>query len=243
MSQKKESLYFKNVSETQLSNFKSYLEQNNAVGFEGNNGMVKAKCLEFGFNFDPKNKSLEINPIIYPENLSDLSPELRYNAATRLISNIMGGQDAIHPMILASTNGYPSHPGEYGVYDYVIPYIVNNSGMNFTFATQNMNHGNITSNLSTAPNTTSTEPVELFRAESTKLSGVGVGGTVTYQWGDGQTVITIQFFLNTKFTHSFTVGKTGPAASKLNIVVGSDSPVVSGYTYLDPIITITPAQA
>jgi len=236
-------LNFKNVSETQMGNLKTYLTHNNATGFEGNSGTVKVKgnCLEFGFDFNPESKILEIDPKTYPENLAKLSPEIRNKVASRLISNVMGGSGAINPLVLASSNGYPSHPSKYGVYDYVIPYIVNNSGLDFTFSAQSMDHGSISSNLSTVPNTASTESVELFEADSTKLSGVGVGGTVTYQWGDGQTVISIQFFLNTMFTHSFTVGATGPAASKLTIVVTKNSPVVSGYTYLDPVITITPA--
>ena len=241
MNQLTDTLKFPHISETQRANFKNYLEQNNANGFEGNCGIVKGDCLEFEFDFNPKTEVLEINPKIYPENLAKLSPEIRNKAAIRLVSNIMGGSAALNPMVLASTNGYPSHPSKYGVYDYVIPYIVNNSGLDFTFSSQSMDHGNVSSNLSNVPNTSSTESVKLFEADSSKLSGVGVGCTVTYQWGDGQTLITIQFFLNTMFTHSFTVGAKGPAASKLKIVITKNAPVVSGYTYLDPVITITPA--
>lgn len=241
MNQIKSVLNFNDVSETQLERLKTYLKQNNVNGFEGNTGTVKGNCLEFGFHFNPESKILEIDPKTYPENLEKLSPEIRNKAAFKLVSNIMGGSSARNPLVLASSNGYPSHPSKYGVYDYVIPYIVNNSGLDFTFSTQNMAHGNISSNLSTVSNTASTDAVELFEADSSKLSGFGVGGTVTYQWGDAQTVILIQFFLNTIFTHSFTVGVKGPAASKLKIVVTKDSPIVSGYTYLNPVITITPA--
>ena len=226
-----------NVSQQQFDRLRAYLVHNGCSGVEGNSGTAVAECLTLGYRFDPTTGTLELQAERLPKNLQTLPDNLRVPAALRLMSNVMGHGAAPRAMALAAASSYPNHPSTYGVYDYVIPFITNNTGHIFSFKDQTMAQGTLASYTSTvAANNTQ---VQLFEADSSKLSGTGVGGTVNYVWQDNTTIMTINFFLNTEFTHSFSVGFS---TTSLTATVTSTDPTLAGYTYLDPQITVQVAS-
>lgn len=217
-----------------MERFRSYLAQNDVTGYEANQGILIGKCLQGSYLYDPSRQSLALEPESLPKNLMLLDEEIRSAALLSLLNNILGiGPGSNIP----GNKGLQGkrHPGHYGVYDYVIPTIKNNSSGGFGFASQDMSNGTLYSYTQFVK---SGDTVELFEADSTKLSGLGVGGTIVYLWGDNQTALNIKFFLNTIFTSTFTVGTTGPLANRLSVTITDNSPDLDGYTYLNPVITV-----
>lgn len=224
---------FDNVTAQNFDRLKAYLRSNACTGLDGNEGTAIGHCLHLGYRFDPAAGTLHLSAQSLPKNLQSLPSNLRINAARRLLANAMGlGKPALGaPM--AAAGDYPSHPSRYGVYDYVIPYVTNQTSHAFTFKSQTMNEGTLFSNQGSIPSNAS--ELQIFEADSSKLSGTGVGGSVEYVWADNTTVMTISFFLNTVFTHTFTVGFS---TNMLTADVTNTDPDLSGYTYLDPKITV-----
>ena len=231
-------LIFNCVSGENLAMLKTFLQQNGCEGFDENSGTVQGRCLGFDFKYEPSSHTLELVPKSLPKNLASLPEDIGHAAAYTMLSNVMGLEGANRPMTeMLTASTYPSPPSRYGVYDYVIPFITNTTGEAFHFSSQTMAHGTIFSNVETVA--ANALVIELFEADSAKLSGYGVGGRIVYQWADNATDVNIDFFLNTIFTHTFTVGFSGPNAANMVGVITENSPVLSGYTYLDPKITIS----
>ena len=225
---------FNNVTPENFSRLKTYLQNNDCTGLDGNEGTAVGSCLRLGYKFDPSAKTLDLDAEALPENLQSLPDAKRVAAGHRLLANVMGLNGPATLILAADDTTYPYHPGRYGVYDYVIPYVTNQTGHIFSFKNQTMTNGTLESHEATIAADAS--EFMLFEADSSKLSGVGVGGDVTYIWKDNVTVMTISFFLNTIYTHTFTVGFS---TTTLTSTITDDSPVLSGYTYLDPKIVIT----
>jgi len=227
---------FDKVTSEHFARLKTYLKENGCTGLNGNDGMALGQCLKLGYRFDPDAGTLDIKAESLPENLASLPEDKRVAAGHRLLANVMG-MNGPSKIILATPDSYPSKPNRYGVYDYVIPYVTNESGFPFSFKSQSMEHGTLHSHVPTIGADAS--ELEVFEADSSKLSGLGVGGTVKYIWKDNTTVMSIEFFLNTIYTHTFTVGFS---TTTLTASVTGDDPELDGYTYLDPKITITKAS-
>jgi len=227
-------IQFENLTIENFDRLKAYLRHNNCTGLDGNEGSAIGHCLNLGYRFDPVTGKLDLSAERLPENLQALPPELRVKAGSRLLANAMGvGRPALQ-MTLATTTTYPNKPNRYGVYDYVTAWVTNSTGHPFTFKDQNLDHGTMFFYASTIDPNASV--AQMFEADSTKLSGLGVGGSVDYIWADNATVMTISFFLNTIYTHTFTVGFSTTALSS---TVSDTDPSLDGYTYLNPKITIT----
>jgi len=225
---------FENLTPGNFDKLKAYLRHNNCTGLEGNEGSAIGHCLDLAYRFDPATGTLDLSAQRLPENLQALPPELRVKAGSRLLANAMGVGRPARPMALAATATYPNKPNRYGVYDYVTAWVTNSTGHAFTFKDQSLDHGTMFSYAGTIDANASV--AQIFEADSAKLSGVGVGGSVDYVWADNTTVMTISFFLNTIYTHTFTVGFSTTA---LTSSVTDTDPSLDGYTYLNPQITIT----
>lgn len=225
---------FENVTPENFDRLKAYLQKNDCSGLDGNEGTAIGHCLKLGYRFEPAEATLDLSAESLPENLRQLPSDMRVRAGSKLLSTVMGLGGPARSIALDSTSSYPNQPSRYGVYDYVIPYVTNQSGHPFTFKDQSLTNGTL---YSYEPAIAVDASVfQIFEADSAKLSGVGVGGTVEYVWADNTTVMTISFFLNTVFTHTFTVGFSTNAL-KVTSLTNTD-PNLDGYTYLDPKITV-----
>jgi hypothetical protein len=224
---------FEHVTPENFDRLKVYLQHNDCTGLDGNEGTAIGACLNLGYRFDPAAGTLDLTAASLPANLETLPDELRIRAGRKLLGGVMGIGQPPRTMML-DANAYPYKPGRYGVYDYCLPYINNNTGHAFTFQDAPLTNGTMYSNLQTIP--VGAAQLNIFEADSTKLSGTGVGGTVHYIWADNTTIMTITFFLNTIYTHSFTVGFS---TTTLTATITDTDPSLDGYTYLDPQITVT----
>ncbi|MEO6500434.1 MAG: hypothetical protein ABIQ09_00810 [Jatrophihabitantaceae bacterium] len=196
-----------------------YLARSGVEGFAGHSGAVRGDCFAAEYAFDPSTGVLTVNP-------SELPHAFR-TAPQATVAPAFGA------LIKAALQGLP---GKYGVYDYVIPTIVNNSGGILTYSTSNATNGTIditTSKIATGVT------AQAFEADSSKLSGTGVGGTCVYTLSDGQTTLNIDYFLNTMYTHTFNAGLLGGNAGKYTATKSNTDPTVDGYTYLTPTVTLT----
>jgi hypothetical protein len=228
-SQVKESIEITDVGAPDIERIASFLERNGISGFSGNEGTVKGECFTAEYRYDPAAKLLVVQSSEPPEAIRKAPPAIAALTFKRLIQSVMTGR-----MMTTNTN----KPNRYGIYDYVIPDITNNSGGTITYSGSNPTNGtiSISNNKIDTGNTK-----EAFEADSSKLSGTGVGGTCDYTLADGQTVLTITYFLNTIYTHTFTAGLSGFNAPRYSTSLSGTDPTLDGYTYLNPTITLSRA--
>jgi hypothetical protein len=232
---------FNKVTPDNFSRLKTYLQQNGCSGLDGNEGRAVANCLKLGYKYDPEAGILALEAEALPENLQALPDHIRVAAGHRLLANVMG-LNRPGTMILptfTSNPPYPYRPSLYGVYNYVNPYVMNWSCHPFTFKSQSLTNGTLSYYLPVIPYNLN-EAFRLFSAQSVKLSGTGVGGSVDYIWRDNATIMTISFFLNTVFTSTFTIGFS---TNTLVFNAENTDAVSDGYTYLDPIFSISKAPS
>jgi hypothetical protein len=213
-----ESIKLEGVTQEQMKNAATYLERSGVRGFEGNAGSLAGDCFKAEYSFDPASV-LVITPSELPHAFRKAPAAAVAPAFAGLVRNVLTGR-----------------PSKYGVYDYVYPTIDNQSGGTLTYSSSDASNGTIEIKNSKINNAAS---LEAFEADSTKLSGTGVGGKCTYTLADGQTTLEITYFLNTKFTHTFTVGLNGANAPRYSATATNTEPSVDGYTYLNPTVTLT----
>lgn len=214
------------VSQEELESARRFLG-GGLTGIDEDSGTAVGASTRIDYDYDRTSGLLRLTVSAYPANLVDIPPHIASRALKRVLHRAFTAPDA------ASVGA--SKPGRYGVYDYVIPTLTNNTRFDLNFSTQTMGNGTLYSYTGTVKSGASGE---LFEADSTKLSGTGVGGTVVYLLSDG-TPLAIEFFLNTIWTHTFTAGFTGPNAGRYPAPVVADvTPSLDGYTYLNPTITI-----
>ncbi|HYI59480.1 MAG TPA: hypothetical protein VEX66_15025 [Microlunatus sp.] len=207
------------VSTDQMATAEKFLTRNGIQGFNGDTGSLQGECFKAEYRYDRDASTLTVIPAELPE-------------AFRTLPG-----DAVSPAFRAlATSILSRRLGDYGVYDYVTPTIDNQSKGVLDFSTTDPTNGTIA--ITTNRYEVGTK-AEAFQAKSTKLSGVGVGGTCTYTLAGAQTTLVITYFLNTIFTHTFTVGLQGINASRYATTTTGTDPYSSGYTYLQPTITIT----
>jgi hypothetical protein len=213
-----EPIKIEDVTADQLAVAGEYLARSGVQGFSGHAGSVRGDCFAADYAFDPSTGVLTVTPSELPHAFRQ-APE---GAAA----------PAFRSLVQAVLVGLPS---KYGVYDYVLPTITNNSGGVLTYTTSNPTNGTIEITNSKIGNGSS---LQAFEADSTKLSGTGVGGTCVYTLPDN-TTLQLTYFLNTIWTWTFTAGLQGPGSAKYTTAVTGNSPSLDGYTYLTPTVTLT----
>jgi hypothetical protein len=200
-------------------------------GIEADSGSAEGESTKLDYEWDHGANVVRITVHSFPSDLQDLPPE---TASKALLGVLARGFEV--PAGAAAGVADKVKPNRYGVYNYVVPLLTNNTRLDLNFSSQTMGNGTLYSFSSSVAAGASTS--NLFEADSTKLSGTGVGGTVYYQLTDG-TPLRIDFFLNTIWTHSLTAAFTGANAGKYKAVEVTDTdPSLDGYTYLNPTITI-----
>ncbi|CAG9257795.1 hypothetical protein [Paraburkholderia unamae] len=213
-----ESIKLEGVTPEQMAHVARYLERSGVKGFSGNAGALAGDCFKADYRYEPESGILVITPSELPHAFRKAPAGVAAPAFAGLVRNVLTGR-----------------PSKYGVYDYVYPTIDNQSGGTLTYSTSDPSNGTIEIKKNKIESGSS---VEAFEADSTKLSGTGVGGTCTYTLADGQTTLVITYFLNTKFTHTFTVGLSGGNAARYTATATNTDPSVDGYTYLNPTVTL-----
>jgi hypothetical protein len=209
------------VTADQMAAAEKYLARSGVEGFDGHSGSVRGECFAADYDFDPSTGVLTVTPSELPHAFRQ-APEATVAPAFRsLVQAVLVGL-----------------PNKYGVYDYVIPTITNNSGGILTYSSSNATNGTIEI---TNTKIASGSSVQAFEADSSKLSGTGVGGTCVYTLADGQTTLQIAYFLNTIYTHTFTAGLQGGNAARYSTSLSGTDPSLSGYTYLTPTVTLSKA--
>ncbi len=207
------------VTADQMATAGRYLERSGVKGYHGHSGSVRGDCFAADYEFDPASGRLVVTASELPHAFRQAPPEAVVPAFSTLAKAVLLGR-----------------PSKYGVYDYVYPTITNNSGSLLTYSSSNASNGTI----SITNNKIATgQSLEAFEADSSKLSGTGVGGTCAYTFADGQTTLQISYFLNTIYTHTFTAGLQGGNAARYTVALSNTDPVLDGYTYLNPTITVT----
>jgi hypothetical protein len=176
---------FNKVTPDNFSRLKTYLQQNGCSGLDGNEGRAVANCLKLGYKYDPEAGILALEAEALPENLQALPDHIRVAAGHRLLANVMGLNRPGTMIVPTFTSNppYPYRPSLYGVYNYVDPYVMNWSCHPFTFKSQSLTNGTLSYYLPVIPYNLN-EAFRLFSAQSVKLSGTGVGGSVDYIWRD-----------------------------------------------------------
>jgi hypothetical protein len=209
------------VTAEQMEAAGKYLARSGVEGFNGHSGSVRGECFAAEYEFDPSTGVLTVHPSELPHAFRKAPEAAVAPAFSRLVQSVLVGL-----------------PNKYGVYDYVLPTITNNSGGVLTYSSSNASNGTIqiTNNRIAAGSS-----VQAFEADSTKLSGTGVGGTCVYQLADGQTTLQIAYFLNTIYTHTFTAGLQGGNAARYTTTLSNTDPKLDGYTYLTPTVTLAKA--
>ncbi len=215
-----ESIEIAGVTAKHMEIIGTFLTRSGVVGFSGDEGSVTGDCFAAEYRYDAASGVLVVRPSRLPEAFEKAPAAAVAPAFQTLVRSIMVGRK----------------PNNYGVYDYVIPNIDNESGGMITYSSSSPTNGTISISNNKIP---TGGPQEAFEADSTKLSGTGVGGTCNYTLADGQTVLAITYFLNTIYTHTFTAGLQGGNAARYQTATASTDPVLDGYTYLTPTITLT----
>ena len=213
-----ESITLDGVTPEQMENAGKYLELNRVTGFSGNSGALVGDCFKAEYSYDPASGILVVTPSELPHAFRKAPAAAVAPAFTGLVRNALLGR-----------------PSKYGVYDYVYPTITNQSGGTLTYSTSDATNGTISITNSKIANGSS---LEAFEADSSKLSGTGVGGSCIYTLADGQTTLSITYFLNTIYTHTFTVGLQGGNAARYTATATGTDPTLDGYTYLNPTVTL-----
>jgi hypothetical protein len=219
-----ESIQFDGVTSAHMARVAEYLARNGVEGFGNHVGSVKGECFGADYEFDTATGVLSVTPTELPTALHNAPEDAALPAFRTLVQSVLQGSDV-----------NPLRPDKYGVYDYVVPTIDNNSGGEMTFSTSSPTAGTIEMGQAKLSNGAS---YRAFEADSSKLSALGVGGTVTYMLPDGQTMLDITYFLNTIFTHTFTVGLRGQNADRFACPYYDVKPVLEGYTYLTPTVKV-----
>ncbi len=80
-----------------------------------------------------------------------------------------------------------------------------------------------------------------IEGDSTKGSALGAAADVVYTFADGITTMTITYALYSAQSTSYNVGLAGGNAPAFKAVSTTAGGFLSGYTYMTPITTITPA--
>jgi hypothetical protein len=212
-----------NISSAEMKKIARYIAMADLTGFEGHEGVITGDCVQIRFRHHASAKTLELQAVALPADLRGLPAPMAHAALKQLVHRVLALGD--------------DHPSRYGVYNYVIPTINNTSGGVLTFSSSNLSHGTIRDVAQSIANGAS--GTEMFEADSAKLSGVGTGGTVVYTLADGVTTLNIDWFLNTIYTSSFNPGLAGGNAARYSVSASNTDPVVSGYTYMNPVITLT----
>lgn len=221
----KDSIEIKDITPAQMEKLARFLAGSDVTGYSGDKGAVKGNCFAAEYNYDPATGVLVVRASELPEAFRKAPAAAVAPAFERLVRSIA------HAGLMDSR-----YPNKYGVYDYVVPNIDNESGGTITYSNSNPTNGTISIS-NTKIDTGQTQ--EAFEADSAKLSGTGVGGTCEYTLADGQTVLTITYFLNTIYTHTFTAGLSGFNAARYSTSLANTDPTLSGYTYLTPTITLS----
>jgi hypothetical protein len=196
-------------------------------GIEGDAGTATGEATKLDYEYDRASGLVRMTVHAFPTNLEKLPNHIASRALRQVLARAF--------TTAAVEAGDARKPNHYGVYDYVIPTLTNNTRNDLQFSSQALTNGTLYSYTGTIA---SGANGELFEADSSKLSGTGVGGEVIYQLSDG-TPLKIDFFLNTIWTHTFTAGFSGGNAGRYKTPdVGNTDPSLDGYTYLNPTITI-----
>jgi hypothetical protein len=207
------------VTADQMATAGRYLERNGVKGYDGHSGSVRGDCFAADYEYDPASGKLVVTASELPHAFRQAPPEAVVPGFRTLAQAVLLGR-----------------PNKYGVYDYVYPTITNNSGSLLTYSSSNPTNGTIEITNTKIANGQS---LQAFEADSSKLSGTGVGGTCAYTFADGQTTLQITYFLNTIWTHTFTPGLQGGNAARYTATATNTDPTLDGYTYLNPTITVT----
>lgn len=216
------------VTAEQFSVGVGFVADRGLTGADGRTGMVSGSGVEFAYAYDEQDGRLELDVEQFPRAFEALAPELRGARFEELVRAAM-----------ETPSDLLDRPKEAGVYNYVLPTIVNSCGEILTYGSASMDHGSITI-------TTSRYDVgktaQAFDARSLGGSIMGVGGRVVYTVGSGSPLVNIDFFLNGIGEYSFTVGLTGGNAYLFKADVTGTKPTLDSYTYLEPRITIERAS-
>jgi hypothetical protein len=216
-----ESIRIESVTPEQMQTAARVTAADGLSGFEDDAGIITRDQVQIHYDYSPDRRTLTLQPLRVSGHLGSL-PGATLTAVLRQYV-----QDA-----LSGGGSWPSHPG---VYNYVVPTIVNQSGSRLTFSTSSINPGTVTV---LAQSIARGETKQAFEADSIVLAWDGTGGTVLYSFADGVTTLNISWYLNTVLTHSFTPGVSGGNADRYTVTVQNADPVLAGYTYLMPTVTI-----
>lgn len=217
-----QSIQIANITPEQMSNAAKFTAGNGICGLGGNAGIITADQVEVRYDYSPDTGIVTLQPTRLSAQLGSLP------AATAMA--------VLKQYLLASLNALDNWPSHAGVYNYVVPTIVNSSGNKLSFSSSNINPGTV---INVAQTIDINKTVPAFEADSIVLAWDGTGGTMVYSFPDGVTTLNINWYLNTVVTHTFTAGVSGGNATRYNVVTTNTEPVLAGYTYLMPTITIT----
>lgn len=207
----------------------AYLRSRGLTPASGPRGTVTGEATELAYVLDEATGVLTVDVLRLPRAIAELDRADQDAAVRGLV------EDAVHrPGLLLG------RPSTAGVYNYVLPTVVNDSGVVLTYSSGDLDHGTFTV---TTQQFTPDQEAQAFDARSMGGSGLGVGGRIVYTVGIGSPTLTFDFFLNGVGEHSFNVGLSGGGASSYSITTTGTDPTLDCYTYLEPTVTVAAITA
>jgi hypothetical protein len=196
-------------------------------------GLVENECFAAKYVYDAETKLLRLEPY-------RVVPGLKPRRLRRTI------QQMIAPPLesVASDLGWSYHkptPHVCAVYNWAIGYFVNNSGGVLTYSGSDTQEGNLSVDVTKINNgdNPDTHADGYWTNQGTKDSGTGAGGSISYQLADGQTTLTVTYFVNTLSTTSCTAALSGQNAARYTASCDKQTEFYYAAAYLYPYVTIT----
>ena len=211
----------KQVSDEKMKRLRDFLTKANMSGHEEDSGTAKGICCKVKYQYDSKKNLLLLKPI-------EMADHLSHEKLERTVRFAMAAEQACGPAT--------QWPKQVGVYNYVEPFINNQSGGVLTYSSDNISNGTVNVKNSKIPDSAS---LQAFDARSSVASGIGCQGQVTFILTDGSTYLNISYLLDGIGIHSFNAGLSGSNAAHYRASITCDQAILAGYTYMWPVVTLT----
>lgn len=211
-----DSLKLRDVTPEGAARLRAFLGRDRLKGHDQDSGTVMGDCIEVAFEYDKKDKVLEVTPKRLPEHLE--------------------GEGALKEMLQVALQTDVDRPGHCGVYTYCLTEIDNQTAIGLTYAGCDLEHGTLKVDAQTI------EPGKsalAFTAESSKSSVVGIEGTAIYGLDDGITTLRMHYYMLVAASASFNVGLAGGNAGRYSVAVEHPEGFTDGYTYMEPKVIIS----
>ncbi|NIP26799.1 MAG: hypothetical protein GWO38_24005, partial [Phycisphaerae bacterium] len=189
-------------------------------GHEEDSGTAKGLCCKVKYEYDSKKNLLLLEPV-------EMADHLTHEKLERTIRFAMAAEQNCGP----STRW----PKQLGVYNYVEPFINNQSGGVLTFSGDDISNGTLVVTNNKIPDGTT---LQAFDARSSVASGIGCKGKVTFILADGNTNLILSYMLDGIGIHSFNAGISGLNAAHYSASITCNQAIQAGYTYMWPVVTL-----